>query len=60
MLVGLLGIELNSFVVLTVCRLVPEKGVQTLLKATVALREKIPSLIDSVVGGGPLGLILKT
>jgi len=48
-----LGIDLNSFVVLTVCRLVPEKGVQTLLKATAALREKIPSLIVIVVGEGP-------
>ena len=42
----------TDFVVLTVCRLVPEKGVQTLIRAASRLRD-IPELKVVVVGDGP-------
>jgi len=41
-----------DFVVLTVCRLVPEKGVQTLIRAASRLRD-VPELKVVVVGDGP-------
>ncbi len=47
-----IGVGDDEFVVLTVCRLVPEKGVQTLLRAAAQLRD-IPGLRVMVVGEGP-------
>jgi glycogen(starch) synthase len=47
-----IGIGDEEFVVLTVCRLVPQKGVQTLLKAASRLRD-ISGLRVLVVGDGP-------
>jgi glycogen(starch) synthase len=47
-----IGIDDEEFVVLTVCRLVPQKGVQTLLKAASRLRD-ISGLRVLVVGDGP-------
>ncbi len=49
---SLLGICSDEFVVLTVCRLVPQKGVQTLLRAAARLRD-LPGLRVLVVGEGP-------
>ncbi len=49
----MLGLDEDSFVVLTVCRLVPEKGVQTLLEATAIIKNIIPKLSVVVVGEGP-------
>jgi glycogen(starch) synthase len=47
-----IGVGEEEFVVLTVCRLVPQKGVQTLLKAASRLRD-INGLRVLVVGDGP-------
>jgi glycogen(starch) synthase len=47
-----IGVGDEEFVVLTVCRLVPQKGVQTLLKAASRLRD-ISGLRILVVGDGP-------
>ncbi len=49
---SLLGIGSDEFVVLTVCRLVPQKGVQTLLRAAARLGD-LRGLRVVVVGEGP-------
>lgn len=49
----MLEIHQDEFAVLTVCRLVPEKGVQTLIRAAAMLRARIPRLKVIVVGEGP-------
>jgi Glycosyltransferase len=48
----------TDFVVLTVCRLVPEKGVQTLIRAASRLRD-ISELKVVVVGDGPYRGVLE-
>jgi len=49
---SLIGIGGDEFMILTVCRLVPQKGVQTLLRAAARLRD-IRGLRIVVVGEGP-------
>lgn len=48
-----IGVSMDAFVVLTVCRLVPEKGVQTILQAMSELRGEVPNGLLLVVGEGP-------
>ncbi|MEM4154622.1 MAG: glycosyltransferase family 4 protein [Candidatus Caldarchaeum sp.] len=49
----MIGVDDDAFVVLTVCRLVPGKGVQTLLEAVASIRDKVHGLVAMVVGEGP-------
>lgn len=56
----MLGLNESAFVVLTVCRLVPEKGVQTLLEAAAKIRDRISELVVVVVGEGPYRGSLET
>ncbi|MCS7137354.1 MAG: glycosyltransferase family 4 protein [Candidatus Caldarchaeum sp.] len=49
----MVGVDDDKFMVLTVCRLVPEKGVQTLLQAMALLKDDAPDMCVVVVGEGP-------
>ncbi|MEM2484603.1 MAG: glycosyltransferase family 4 protein [Candidatus Caldarchaeum sp.] len=51
----MVGVGEDVFMVLTVCRLVPEKGVQTLLESLALLRREVPRVLAVVVGAGPYG-----
>lgn len=49
-----LGLEQTDPLVVTVARLHPQKGIDHLLAAASALRERIPSVRVAIVGDGPL------
>ncbi|MEM4333863.1 MAG: glycosyltransferase family 4 protein [Nitrososphaerota archaeon] len=51
----MVGVGEDVFMILTVCRLVPEKGVQTLLESLALLRREVPRVLAVVVGAGPYG-----
>jgi glycosyltransferase involved in cell wall biosynthesis len=57
---GLIGLPHSQYVVGTVCRLVPQKGVDDFLAAAVAINALHPGGIFVVAGAGPLRQELET
>lgn len=54
-----LGIGAHRPLVVTVARLHPQKGLETLLDAAVALRRLVPGVAVVIVGGGPMEVELR-
>ncbi|MEM2868065.1 MAG: glycosyltransferase family 4 protein [Candidatus Bathyarchaeia archaeon] len=56
---AILGLPQDSFIILSVCRLVPQKGVQTILRAVSLLKNEIPEVLLVIVGEGPYRNVLE-